>query len=268
MVNQRLIILLLLFCLGTAGCLTTRPQRAGAGAGIGAVGGAGLGAIIGSAFGVPGLGALWGAVGGAIVGASTGALLPDSEKQSEAEHQEIEKLAAQGEMGPDQLSEAIKQTNLSPESQDVYMSHTRQISAEARKQGKDVKFYVEPGQGMKYKLVDSGPEVKTATKEELAEATSIEGLASKGEMSYDQLSEAIKQTNLSPEAQDVYMSHAKKITADASNQGKDAKFFIEPGQGMRYVLVDSKTKPETEIAPTKGPAETAKEPIETTPVAP
>lgn len=268
MVNQRLIILLLVFCLGTAGCMTTRAQRTGAGAGVGAAGGAALGSAIGWAFGVPVIGALWGAVGGAIIGASTGALLPDSEKQSEAERQEIEKLAAQGEMGPDQLSEAIKQTNLSPESQDVYMSHTRQISAEAKKQGKDVKFYVEPGHGMKYKLVDSGPEVKTATKEGLAEATSIEGLASRGEMSYDQLSEAIKQTNLSPEAQDVYMSYARQISAEARKQGKDVKFFVEPGQGMKYVLVDSKTRPETEITPNKGPAETANKPTETTPVAP
>lgn len=151
----------------------TRAQKTGAGAGIGAAGGAGLGAVIGSAFGAPGWGALWGALGGAVIGASTGALWPDAK---DSDRQEIEKIAAEGEMGVDGLSEAIKQTNLSPEAQDVYLSHARQISAEAKKQGKDVRFFVEPGQGMKYKLVDLEPETKaeteTAPKEETTEATS------------------------------------------------------------------------------------------------
>lgn len=162
-----LIVVIVLFA-SSAGCQMTRAQRTGAGAGIGAAGGAGLGSAIGAAFGAPGLGALFGALGGALVGGATGTLWPD---ESEKERQEIEKLLKEREMGIDRLSEAIKQTNLSPEEQDVYMSHARKISAEARQQGKDVRFYVEPGQGMKYKLIDLESETKTAPKEEPVGAT-------------------------------------------------------------------------------------------------
>lgn len=162
-----LVVFILLFV--GLGCQMTKAQRTGVGAGAGAAGGAALGAAIGSVFGVPGWGALWGALGGAAIGATTGALWPDA---SESDRQEIEKLAADGEMGVDQLSENIKQTGLSPEAQDFYVSHARQISAEARKQGKDAKFYVEPGQGMKYRLVDLESETGTAPTEEPTEATS------------------------------------------------------------------------------------------------
>lgn len=172
MVCQKLILsVLLIFSLGLAGCQMNRAQRTGVGAGAGAAGGAALGTAIGAAFGAPLWGALWGAVGGTVIGATTGALWPDKTEQTESDRQEVEKLANEGEMGLDRLSETIKQTNLSPETQDVYLSHARQISAEAKKQGKDVKFYVEPGQGVKYKLIDSKSETEIAPKEKPAEVT-------------------------------------------------------------------------------------------------
>jgi hypothetical protein len=172
-VSVFLLAVVSLSLLGASGCQMNRAQRTGVGAGAGAAGGAALGAAIGSAFGVPGLGALWEAVGGTVIGAATGALWPDKTEQSESDRQEIERLANEGEMGLDRLSETIKQTNLSPEAQDVYLAHAKQITAEAKRQGKDVKFYIEPGQGMKYRVMDSGSETKTTLKEEPAEATSV-----------------------------------------------------------------------------------------------